>query len=1053
MSTTITDLVKLLVARPADKAEATTQAEVYALLTFGNLNLEPHQVAKVESQVGDGTRRRIDVEVGHLAIEVKRDLRVLGVKTDAEQQLKGYLVQRIESTGLDYAGILTDGAEWNLYHVADDELLPVTSLDLSKGVADAERLTGWLEAVLSTQTKVKPTPQEIRQRLGAQSPAHLLDVAALEALFEANKDSTDLQLKRELWGKLLRTAFGSAFRDSEHLFINHTLLVLSAEVIAHAALGFDVSRSGPLSTTDLTRGTEFANVDIFGVVQLDFFDWVSDVPGGERFIRTLAQRIAQFDWSDVSHDVLKVLYESVIAAAERQSLGEYYTPDWLAEQVIAATVTDPLHQRVLDPSCGSGTFLFHAIRQHLAAADAAGLSSGEAVASAIDHVVGMDVHPVAVTLARVTYLLAVGANRLNTGDRGPIFIPVYLGDSLQWEQRPDIFSSEENVVVGTSGTDLVAAPSPTLDGLTEDLVFPRSVVKDARNFDRLVDGMAERASDNSKKDSRDVIMPVLVQRGVSEGDLDVLVQTFGRMRRLHKEGRDHIWGYYVRNLIRPVWLAEPDNRVDVILGNPPWLRFAAMTGAMQDRFTAMLRARALAPGRRGVAGRDLSTLFVARSVELYLKDDGAFAFVLPHGTLTRQPHSAFRAGVWHGPGSELRVQFRQAWDLSKAATGFPMTSCVVFGVASTKPAVALPTNVDLWKTTRGRSDVSWAEMEPRTTRTTATLSPTAEDDDAPTSVYKKRFRQGAVLAPRVLLFVEEQASAGLLAPAAGKLRVKSRRSSQEKPPWKEQADLTGVVGKAFVRDVHLGETVLPFRTTTPLRAVLPVKVDGSGLLDANGIDGHADLSKWWDAAEAVWAANKTENDGGALLDRVDFHGQLSSQIPAATHRVVYTASGGNLVAARVADDRAIVEHKLYWAPASSEGEAQYLTAILNSQTVLDRVRPFQNLGLFGPRDFDKNVFRVLIPPFDAGDTRHARLAALAAAAEIVARGVAVNAFPSFKRRRKAVAKALTEAGILADIEAEVAAMFPAPEATDAPDAPAVEALLTAEDAAEVAVDA
>ena len=63
---------------------------------------------------------------------------------------------------------------------------------------------------------------------------------------------------------------------------------------------------------------------------------------------------------------MKVLYESVISANERHRLGEYYTPDWLAEEIVSQVVTDPLAQRVLDPGCGSGTFLFHAVRRYLA---------------------------------------------------------------------------------------------------------------------------------------------------------------------------------------------------------------------------------------------------------------------------------------------------------------------------------------------------------------------------------------------------------------------------------------------------------------------------------------------------------------------------------------------------------------------------------------------------------------------------------------------------------------------------------------------------------------
>jgi hypothetical protein len=55
-----------------------------------------------------------------------------------------------------------------------------------------------------------------------------------------------------------------------------------------------------------------------------------EVLGGEGFIATLARRLARFDWSTVEHVVLNVLYESVISTSTRKALGEYYTPDWLA---------------------------------------------------------------------------------------------------------------------------------------------------------------------------------------------------------------------------------------------------------------------------------------------------------------------------------------------------------------------------------------------------------------------------------------------------------------------------------------------------------------------------------------------------------------------------------------------------------------------------------------------------------------------------------------------------------------------------------------------------
>ena len=68
---------------------------------------------------------------------------------------------------------------------------------------------------------------------------------------------------------------------------------------------------------------------------------------------------------------MNVLYESVITPEQRHDLGEYYTPDWLAAKMVERVVPEPLITRVLDPACGSGTFLFHCVRRYLDAADTA----------------------------------------------------------------------------------------------------------------------------------------------------------------------------------------------------------------------------------------------------------------------------------------------------------------------------------------------------------------------------------------------------------------------------------------------------------------------------------------------------------------------------------------------------------------------------------------------------------------------------------------------------------------------------------------------------------
>src|SRR6202012_2960021 len=114
------------------------------------------------------------------------------------------------------------------------------------------------------------------------------------------------------------------------------------------------------------------------------------------------------------------------------------------------------------------------------AAEAAETPVMELLEGVTKHVIGMDLHPVAVLLARVTYLLAIGRRRLLDSDRGTIQIPVYLGDSLQWqEQRTDLWAAGQLVIKTTDQTEL----------FDTELAFPEALLTDAAKFDQLVSEM------------------------------------------------------------------------------------------------------------------------------------------------------------------------------------------------------------------------------------------------------------------------------------------------------------------------------------------------------------------------------------------------------------------------------------------------------------------------------------------------------------------------------------------------------------------------------------
>lgn len=991
----VRQLVTRLADRRARRTEANVQSDLHMLLAAGPLELGDDKVQDIVLESPAGQRRRIDVETGFTVFEVKRDLRTGRVRQDAVIQLAGYVAARAETMQQRYVGVLTDGAEWHLYSLAGKELNLVSSLEIDPRSPDVDGLCLWLEGVLATDEKIRPTPREITARLGADSPAHALDVSDLTVLYQAHKDLPTVRLKRELWAKLLTTALGTAFSNDDRLFIEHTLLVTMAEIIAHAVVGMDPADPA-VSPAVLVRGGLFARAQVTGVVDHDFFDWVVEVAGGQQWVRTLSRRLARFAWGQVEHDVMKVLYESVISASERHRLGEYYTPDWLAEETVSQVVTDPLTQRVLDPGCGSGTFLFHAVRRYLHAAAVTGTANVDAVLGVISHVAGVDVHPVAVTFARVTYLLAIGMDRLRADDRPPIAIPVYLGDSVQWGHGETLMHAE-GLSIPTDGGSRVWA---------DDLRFPERLLADAGRFDQLVSELADRAADREPGTPVPSLAAVFRRYAISSQDQQVVAQTFQTMCRLHDEGRNHIWGYYVRNLARPVWLAQPANRVDALVGNPPWLAYRYMPAAMQASFRELSESRNLWAGATVAPHQDLSALFVARCIELYLRPGGRFGFVMPLAALSRRQFAGFRAGRYRYP---VKVAFSQPWDLHAVKPSFfPVPACVAFGEhADTSIPLAAP--AEMWSGRLPLPNVSWEIAERYITRTTDT----GQSAGPAMSPYAPRFAQGASVVPRVLFMVESRAASALGA-GAGRTAVRSQRSATEKPPWSKLPAHDGVVESEFIRPLYLGDNVLPFRLLAPRRAVIPW--DGKKLLEGSDdrLDDYPGLADWWRRAEQTWNTHRS-SDRLTLLGQLNYRHKLSQQFPAPEHRVVYSKGGMYLAAARVSDPSALIDHKLYWAAASTIGEARYLTAILNSDVLTQLVRPLQARGEHNPRDFDKYIFQLPIPLYDPGNPEHRQLAELAERAE---KATAVLELPpgvSFQAQRRRIREALSRSGLGGEI--------------------------------------
>ena len=983
--------------------EANITSVVRDFLIFTGLARSEEMVE--ENPPSDASRRAVDLTALDTFIEFKRRIgTAFGGAPNPQyvKQLDDYLA-RSAKQGRVRMGVLTDGKRWLLRWPGAGEVqlsLPYafTLVEPNHWIA----LYDWLrDSALVSLEGVSPDREEITGHFGPDSPSYQRDIAALKNLYQENAELETIRVKRRLWYELLRTALGEVAYTTEgmsedaqarlaavgvgaeemdDLFVRHTYLSTVIGMAVQASFGIDIRRLAETDSADLLLGHElFRATGLQGVLESDFFAWPNEV-GGKPMLQTLARRVARFNWAEAPPDTAATLYECVIPPEERRQLGEYYTPTWLARAIIRDLVDDPLNQRVLDPACGSGTFVAEAVTHFIAAAGSANLEPQETLNMLREAVTGIDVHPVAVHLARAAWTLAARpaiSDASSAGYDASLSIPVYLGDALQLRFRTGDMFAQHNITVQVK------------DDENTELVFPISLVERAESFDALmgdVSASIERGDDP---------FLALDDNGIDDpAERQVIGDTITAMQRLHDKGRNHIWAYYSRNMVRPVVLSR--SKVDVIIGNPPWINYNQTADILRDELQSLSRNRyGIWAGRHFATQQDVAGLFFARGVDLYLKDGGVIGFVLPHSALQGGQYAKWRSGQWRarkaGPSVQVDFTIKPAWDLEqlKPNSFFPIPASVAFArkLDQDTSGKALAGRVERWRGRPGADNVR---------RETASIVDSGRAGNSP---YGSLSRNGATVFPRVLFFVNETENTAIVQ-AALTVTVNPRRGAQDKAPWK-YLDLTALTGqtveKRHLFSVHLGETVAPYVTLEPLKALLPLKQgeliipadgDGTGGIRLGGLEQR--MRERWQTVSLLWEENKALANNLNLLSQLDYMGKLSSQLDwlqdsgGRPVRVVYTKSG-EPTAAILHGESDLVENVLFWVPCKGIQEANYLLAIVNSDALREAVEPLMTKGQFGARDLHKHLWKLPIPEFDPVDELHIAIAEAGAMAAVGAK--------------------------------------------------------------------
>ena len=919
-----------------------------------------------EISPAEGSGNSVDLAALDTLIEVKRRIGN-GIVPDPDHvaQLDGYLTAAMDASKGVRIGILTDGKHWLLRW--PNAVMIQTTPPYAFILTDADNwytLYEWLrDNALVARRDIEPTSEAIQEQFSPNSPLYEREIDTLRALYEQYAEFETVKVKRRLWEDLLRTALGEVVQGDEFddLFVRHTYLTIVVGIVVQATFGMDVNQIAVSDPENLVTGRQFAgNTGLHGVVESDFFAWPVEV-GATPLIRTIARRVARFDWSSPPTDIAATLYQTVIPAQERRDLGEYYTPRWLAKAIVEETVTDPMNQRVLDPSCGSGTFVAECVEHFIEAAKKQNVPDTKLFELLREAVTGIDVHPVATHLARAAWVIAARP-AIAQSARTAVTVPIYLGDSLQlrYESR-DMFAAQ-NVTIRVGDED------------STELLFPVSVVNRAEDFDQLMIDVA-----NYIDQGQDPCLAIKELVGLSTDEKRTLSETICKLETLQKKGRDHIWAYYTRNLVRPVTLAQ--RQVDVIVGNPPWINYNQTTDILRDELVYQSRnSYGIWAGGRYATHQDVATLFYARSVDLYLRDGGLIGMVMPHSALQSGQHAKWRTGKWESSDGNRALhadfQILKPWDLEKLVPNdfFPVPSSVVFAKRLGEDGKAKPLNETVlqWLGAAGSDSVKQIEAE------------ITDISGEHVSDYVHHTRNGATLVPRVLIFVNETVNPTTVR-LGGTMTSDPRRGVYDKEPWKS-LDLSELIGNTIedehVFDVHLGETLVPYATLPPLMAVLPFKRDAETIEYDEETEYGVSYSAMerrmrnkWPAINRAWDDNKREGDRRSLIQQLDFYGKLSSQIAWQADkgdrpiRVVYNQSG-TPTASLLTDDTAMVDYTLYWLACTTVEEACYLTAIINSSQLYERLRPLMPKGQFGARHVQTHLWRLPIPEFDGGDSLH-----------------------------------------------------------------------------------
>jgi len=941
-------------------------------------------------------RGSADTLYNKVIIEFENNLKVS--YKHAKEQLAGYLISQIKKgEGYDFTLIASDLISWKvltpdlscldkLDTLNEEELI----LNEKKGSSftltetNSEEFYFWIDRFLFKEKKLKATLDRIEESFGQESNVFIESFRELTKWFCEAEKFGEVQVSYEQWRKFLSIAYGS-FEARESIFLIHTYLSIFAKMLAYAVISNDEFIDDN-EMKKILNGTIFHNYNISNFVDNDFFHWVNserNYRNLKKVFRLISQEISTFEFKDVDEDILKGVYQELIDIDTRHSLGEYYTPDWLCEKIVSQfdfNNTD----KILDPACGSGSFLRAIIHRKRF------LDRTIPLEELNNQIYGIDIHPLSVQIAKTTLLLAYGKEISNS--KKPIHLNIILANTLLApEGVSDLFGSNFSLQIDKQA-----------------YLINTHVFDNVNIFDNVLDTCEELATQTlfkkyvPQETFESIIKTQNKDFGLNEQVFESFYKIYQGFKSAKEKKRNGIWKFIISNLYKPYFLA---NKFDYIIGNPPWLTYSSIKNIeYQNVLDELSTNYDVKPEKvSNYAHLEIAAIFLAYCSNYFLKENGKLAFVLPRSFFNADHHDNTRSGKTKG------FKITDIWDLNNVTPLFRIPSCVLFtektngkralksaGLKGLSFSGNLPTSnckLDIFTDKLTVSECTWYYIKQGASSAFSTRRPPKKNLPNP---YKNYFKQGATIVPRSFYFVElNQAEPEDYIDRIINIKTPSSIKSDSKPPWKG-IEFTNQVESKFLFRTALSKSILPFAMFNPEMVILPVEIITNSenrkeivMHSSNSLMelGCLNASRWFSNAENIWSIYRTEKSKDmSNLDRLDFQRGLTDQNLNAPYLVLYTSSSKDANATVVERSSInlefIVESKTYVFYTLNINEAFYLVSILNSSIPNALMKDFQTKGLFGARDVHKKILDIFFPKYDQNDALHNELAEMGEKASV-----------------------------------------------------------------------